>query len=95
MVTVEVEGSQPRQHLFVALLRRSGWTRQQLWLDYVGLGGAHDLFDLDAYLADLLSWTDGEQDVLAVAANERLSDLYLDARVPFLLGDDPAGPSSE
>lgn len=54
----------------------------ELWLRYVGLGGDAELFDIDGYLAGLLPISAFQQDVLAVAVNERLEEVYRAARVP-------------
>jgi hypothetical protein len=62
-----------------------------LWLRYLALTGSYDVFELDAFLNDLTTWTDHEQNVLACALNERLDDLYQAARVPYLL---PPSPTS-
>lgn len=73
-----------RHDLFQAARLRADWTVQQLWVSYLSLGGTRDAFDIEAYLHGLGPLSDSQQDVLANAVNERLDDLYLAARVPYL-----------
>lgn len=61
---------------------RAELTVQELWLRYLALGGNHDEFDLDGYLQGVLPLNTLEQDILAVALNERLDEIYQAARVP-------------
>jgi hypothetical protein len=61
---------------------RGELTVQELWLRYLALGGNHDEFDIDGYLQGILPLNTLEQDILAVALNERLDELYRAARVP-------------
>jgi len=75
-------GSRPQ--LFDAARRDAGWTVEQLWLQYMALGGILLVFDLEAYLAGLMPIPEAEQDVLACAINERLADLHQPARLPYL-----------
>ena len=76
--------SASRHELFEAARRSVHWTLEQLWIDYVALGGTVVIFDLDAYLCGLMPMPPGQQDVLACALNERLKDLYEAALVPYL-----------
>ncbi|MGK5169771.1 hypothetical protein [Geodermatophilus sp. CPCC 205761] len=62
---------------------RAELTVQDLWLQYVALGGSSDAFDLDAYLQGLAPLEAFQQDILAQALNERLEDLYQAARIPL------------
>ncbi|MGY1837438.1 hypothetical protein ACI79P_20320 [Blastococcus sp. SYSU DS0510] len=62
---------------------RGELTVQELWLRYLALGGNHDEFDVDGYLQGVLPLNALEQDMLAVAVNERLDELYRTARVPL------------
>ena len=55
----------------------------ELWLRYLALGGSVDAFDVDGYLQGLLPLDALEQDILAVALNERLDEVYRAARVPM------------
>lgn len=73
-----------RHPLFEAARVRAGWSVRQLWLDYLALGGTYGAFEIEAYLEGLTLLDPGQQDVLAVALNERLDDLYRAARVPYL-----------
>ena len=61
---------------------RGELTVQELWLRYLALGGNHDEFDIDGYLQGILPLNTLEQDILAVALNERLDGIYRAARVP-------------
>jgi hypothetical protein len=84
-----------RHQLFETARRDAGWTVEQLWLQYLGMGGSVVVFDLDAYLAGLMPIPASDQDVLACALNERLADLHRPSRVPYLTvppnrpGEDP------
>jgi hypothetical protein len=72
-----------RHQLVEAARIRAHLTVSELWLRYVALDGDGDLFDVDGYLAGLLPLSDFDQDVLAVAVNERLEEIYREARVPL------------
>jgi hypothetical protein len=73
-----------RHRLFEAARRSAGWTIDELWIDYLALGGTLPAFDVDAYLAGLMPIPPGQQDVLACALNERLTDLSEKVRLPYL-----------
>ena len=73
-----------RHHLFEAARTEAVWTIQQLWVGYLAVGGTRDAFDIEAYLYGLGPLSEDEQDVLALAVNERLDDLYRAACVPYL-----------
>ena len=75
--------------MFEAARARADWSIQQLWVGYLALGGTYDAFDIEAYLHGLAPLGDAQQDVLAGAVNERLDDLYLAARVPYLATVEP------
>lgn len=62
---------------------RAELTVQELWLRYLALGGSHDEFDIDGYLQGVLPMNALEQNILAVALNERLDDIYRATRVPI------------
>ena len=81
-----------RHRLFATACHQAGWSVRQAWLGYVSLGGRCDIFDVEAFLEGLVMLGAHEQDVLAVALNERLQDLYLGRLVPYLHTDglDPA-----
>jgi hypothetical protein len=61
----------------------AGLSLEQLWMRYFGLGGAGDLVDLEAHLADLVLLSPGQADVLAHAVNEHLDELVAERRVPY------------
>jgi hypothetical protein len=73
-----------RHQLFEAARRSADWTIEQLWIDYLAVGGTLLVFDLDAYLAGLMPLPPGQQDVLACALNERLTDLHHPTRLAYL-----------
>ena len=73
-----------RHQLFEDARHSAGWTLQQLWLHYLALGGTLVVFDLDAYLAGLMPIPAPQQDVLACALNERLTDLHQPTQIPYL-----------
>jgi hypothetical protein len=73
-----------RHRLFEAARRSAGWTVQQLWVDYLALGGTLLVVDLEHYLGGGLPLLPGQQDVLACALNERLTDLSDATRLPYL-----------
>jgi hypothetical protein len=82
-----------RHRVFAAARQRAELTVQQLWLRYLALTGSCGVFEVDAFLHGLTVLPDAEQNILAHALNERLEDLYRDARVPYLGSDvSPAGP---
>ena len=73
-----------RHLLFETARARAGWTIQQLWVNYLALGGTSDAFDIEAYLHGLGPLSNDQQDALANAVNERLDDLYRTGHVPYL-----------
>ena len=74
---------------------RGELTVQELWLRYLALSGNHDEFDIDGYLQGILPLNALEQDILAVALNERLDELYRAARVPIArIKPDASGTNS-
>jgi hypothetical protein len=56
---------------------------QELWLRYLALGGTGDAFDLDGYLQGLVPLPAFQEDVLAQALNEALTDLHQRYLVPL------------
>jgi hypothetical protein len=74
----------PRHQLFEAARCSADWTIEQLWIDYLAIGGTLLVFDIDAYLAGLMPLPPAQQDVLACALNERLTDLHHPTRLPYL-----------
>lgn len=85
--------STPRHQFFEEARRRAHWSAEQLWIHYLALGGTVVVFDLEAYLAGLVPLPERQQDVLACALNERLADLYQEARVPYLHQAAAPGPA--
>jgi len=73
-----------RYQLFEAAQHEAGWTVEQLWIEYLALGGTLVFFDLDAFLAGLMPMIGSQQDVLACALNERLSEMQSLTRLPYL-----------
>jgi hypothetical protein len=50
-------------------------SHSELWLRYFELGGMSTAFELEGFLYGVLSPSDHDHDVIAVALNERFSDL--------------------
>ena len=50
-------------------------TVQELWLRYFALGGDAGPTEIDAYLNGLMALAELQHNILAVAINERLSEL--------------------
>jgi hypothetical protein len=69
---------------------RGQLTVHDLWLRYLALGGNHDAFDIDGYLQGLLPLETSQENVLAVALNERLDEVHRAALIPL-----PTAPSPE
>lgn len=57
---------------------------QDLWLRYLGLGGANDAFDVDGFLQGLVPLEPFQRSVLAQALNEALTDSYDRYRIPLV-----------
>lgn len=74
-----------RHLLFETGRQRAELSITQLWVQYLALGGALDLFSIEAYLHGLMPLPTFQQDILANALNEKLDDLYQAARVPYLM----------
>lgn len=66
-----------RQPLFEAARRRAGLSVEQLWLDYLALGGEAGLGELESCLQGLTPLRRSQQQVLAHALYEQLTDLHL------------------
>jgi hypothetical protein len=81
-----------RHRLFEPARVRGELSVHELWLRHLALGGHGDAFDIDGYLQGLLPLDTLEQDILAVALNERLDEVYRAARIPIpMTGPDDAG----
>ena len=63
--------------------RDVGLSISELWLRYFALGGMSTPFEIDAVLHGALVPTSRERDLLAVALNERFSELGLGYPVPY------------
>jgi hypothetical protein len=89
-------GPEQRHAFLLAAHQQAGWTVEQLWVQYLALGGTAVFFDVEAHLANLNALPLAQQDVLACALNERLADLDQPTRVPYALHpvqeSDPADP---
>ena len=75
--------SATRSALLAAALEQADWTLDQLWVNYLAVGGTAGIFELEAHLADLNALPSIQHDPLACALNERLADLGNPLRVPF------------
>jgi hypothetical protein len=72
-----------QRHQLVRCFARAELTMEQLWMRYFALGGALDLFELDAYLNGAMPLPRMQRDMLAHAVNERLNELFGRDRVPY------------
>lgn len=63
--------------------REVGLSISELWFRYFALGGMSTELELEAYLYDALTPTDHDRDLVAVALNERFSELGGDHPVPY------------
>ena len=65
-----------------------------LWMRYFALGGMQDAIEVEATLFGALVADDHNRDIIAVALNERFSELGRDHPVPYS-GDKPEdGPAA-
>lgn len=76
----------------VGILERArrdvGLSMDDLWMRYFALGGMSSALEIEAYLLGALLAPSHDHDVLAVALNERFSELGGDHPVPYS-GDGP------
>jgi hypothetical protein len=63
--------------------REVGLSLSELWFRYFALGGMSTELELDAYLYDALAPTDHDWDLIAVALNERFSELGGDHPIAY------------
>jgi hypothetical protein len=63
--------------------RDTGLTMTELWFRYFALGGMSTALEVDAFLYGALVATAHNRDLLAVALNERYSELGLDHPIPY------------
>ncbi len=71
--------------------RDVGLTHRELWFRYFELGGMSTAFEVEAYLYGALTASDHERDLIAVALNERFSELGGDHPIPYS-DDESASP---
>jgi hypothetical protein len=64
-------------------------THDDLWLRYFALGGMRPAFEIEAILYGALIPTSHDHDLIAVALNERFSELGGDHPIPYSDDDDP------
>ncbi len=55
--------------------RKAGLPHLELWFRYFELGGMSTVFEVEAYLYGALEATAHDRDLIAVALNERFSEL--------------------
>jgi len=55
----------------------------ELWFRYFALGGLSTTLEIEAYLLGALNATTEDQDLLAVALNERFSELGVEHPMPY------------
>ena len=63
--------------------REAGLSHGDLWFRYFELGGMRSALEVEAYLYGALVATTHDRDVIAVALNERFSELGGDHPVPY------------
>lgn len=66
-----------------------GLSLDDLWMRYFALGGMSTALEVEAYLFGALVASPHDHDVLAVALNERISELGGDHPVPYSGDDQP------
>ena len=71
--------------------REAGLSHGDLWFRYFELGGMRTALEVEAYLYGALVATTHDRDVLAVALNERFSELGGDHPIPY--SDDESSPN--
>lgn len=62
---------------------RIGLSHGDLWFRYFGLGGMSSALEIEAYLYGALQASAHDRDLIAVALNERFSELGGDHPVPY------------
>jgi len=60
-----------------------GLSHSELWFRYFELGGMSTSLELEAYLYEALAPTDHDRDLIAVALNERYTELGGDHPIPY------------
>ena len=67
----------------------AGLSHEELWLRYFALGGMRSAFELEAIVYGALTPTDYDLDLIAVALNERFSELGANHPIPYTDDADP------
>ena len=70
-------------HVLEQARRDVGLSHHDLWLRYFELGGMSSALEVEAYLYGALVPTTHDGDMLAVALNERFSELGADHPIPY------------
>ncbi len=70
--------------------REIGLSHSDLWFRYFALGGMSSALELEAYLYEALTPTFHERDMVALALNERFSELGGDHPIPYSDDDEDA-----
>jgi hypothetical protein len=65
--------------------QEAGLSHGELWLRYFELGGMSSGFELEAFLYGVLSPSDHDHDVIAVALNERFSEIGANHPVAYMM----------
>ncbi len=60
-----------------------GLSHSELWFRYFALGGMSTALELEAYLYEALTPTKHDRDLIAVALNERYTELGGDHPIPY------------
>jgi hypothetical protein len=63
--------------------RKAGLSHGDLWFRYFELGGLRNALEVEAYLYGALIATTHDYDLIAVALNERFSELGDDHPIPY------------
>ena len=63
--------------------REAGLSHSDLWFRYFELGGMRTALEVEAYLYGALMATTHDRDLIAVALNERFSELGGDHPIPY------------
>ena len=69
--------------------RDADLSHEELWLRYFALGGMRSAFEIEAILYAALTPTARDLDLIAVALNERFSELGGDHPIPYTDDDTP------
>jgi len=73
----------PALDVLDAYRQEAGLSHQELWLRYLERGGISTETDMEAILCGALVTSDHDHDVIALALNERFTDLGRDDPVPY------------